>query len=74
MTGMIGFNESLNFVQAPFIQNLVTVESCRDFVKDQLFWNKALQVTLVIAVIFIFYLLYKQGKFNKEKEALNKLG
>ena len=70
----IGLNESLTFVQAPFTQNLVTVESCGDFVKDQLFWNKALQLILVIAVVFIFYLLYKQGKFNKEVEALKKDG
>ena len=66
----IGLNESLTFVQAPYIQNLVTAESCTDFVKQQLFWNKALMIISVVAIAYTFYMQYKMGKFNKEKEML----
>jgi len=67
-------NQSLDYVSAPYTQNLVTTESCKAFIEQQLFWNSIYPWILGITLIFIFYLLYKQGKFNKEVEALKKDG
>ena len=62
---MLGFNESLTFVQSPYIQNLVTVESCTKFVESTLFWNKVFMGLLVIMLIYTLYVTHRE--FIKKK-------
>lgn len=72
---MIGINESaLTFVQSPYIQNLVTIDSCKDYIESTANQNLWLRIIAFVAVALMFYWMYKQGKFNKEKKALKELG
>jgi len=59
-----GLNESLQFVDAPYIQNLVTKESCVAFVEHTLRWNYILMGISVLAVVVMFYCMWRMKMFN----------
>ena len=61
-----GLNQSLQFVDAPYIQNLVTQESCVAFVQHTLKWNYILMGISVFAVVIMFYCMWRMRMFNKE--------
>jgi hypothetical protein len=67
-------NESaLQFVSQPYIQNLVTKESCIAYIQDTAVWNTRLRIIAFVAVALMFYYMYKQGKFDGEKKLLQKV-
>lgn len=53
-------NESiLQFVSAPYTQNLVTKESCIAYVQSTMFWNKVFIALLIIMIVYTLYLTFK---------------
>lgn len=65
---MVGFNESaLNIVQAPYLQNLVTVEQCKDFVEASTRNTYIAYAVAILALIVMIWLLFRRGQIQKPK-------
>ena len=62
LPNMMDFNSSLDFVAAPYTQNLVTIDSCRSFVESTLFWNKVYQALLFVMVVYCLYITFRRDK------------
>lgn len=72
MTKVVFINETmLQVVNAPYTQNLVTKESCVAYLQETARWNTYLRIIAAVAVAMMFYYMYKQGKFNKEKNFIS---
>lgn len=50
----------------------VSVEACEAFVKSTVLNTYFAYVIAAACLVFIFYMLYKQGKFKKELDWVNK--
>lgn len=61
---MPGLNESLQFVDVPYVQNLVTIESCTAFVSTTIRNNYILMGISVLAVVVMFYCMWRMKMFN----------
>lgn len=70
MTSAMINESALQFVNVPYTQNLVTIESCKAYIQQTADWNIYLKIIATIAVVMMFYYMYKQGRFDKEKKLL----